>query len=217
MKPVAVWFTLLFALSLPLRAEVMPANYIELETGQRSASPQLTLFFWYGCDACKQLAPALDGLSQQRPRLKVNLVPSQLRADWYWAAKAFYCAQQLPERASLQDALYGADWQAIDSHPELLNWFVAQGVAEEQIRPLIYSALINQQLDRDRSSSPTQLKGVPAIVVNQHYLVDASMAESAGELIELVEQLLRQDAMRLEEEQLLNSFSQENLSNVSNS
>lgn len=217
MKPVAVWFSLLCVISLPLRAEVMSANYIELEKAQGAVSPQVTLFFWYGCDACKQLAPALDELSQQRPRLKVQQIPSQLRSDWYWAAKAFYCAQQLPESAFLQDALYRADWQAIDSHPDLLSWFVGQGVAEELIRPLVYSALINQQLDRDRIASPAPLKGVPAIVVNQHYLVDASMAESAGELIELVEQLLRQDAMHLEEEQLLNSLRQESLSNVSDS
>ena len=216
MQRLALIFSLLASLCwpLPLLAKTDSAAFLELDSAEPTDSQQVTLFFWYGCDACKQLIEPMQQLQQQFPQLTLKLIPSQLRNNWYWGAKAFYCAEKLPNKDALHAALYQLeDWQQIGSHEQLASWLVEQGAPQQQVDVLVYSPLINQQLDNDIAAYDYPLQGVPSAVVNGHYLVDAGMVSSSEQMLTVIRSLLQQDAMSQEEAELLDALSEENLLN----
>jgi len=218
MRRIALLLSLLASLCWPLHAETNTTPYIKLEQAKASQTPQLTLFFWYGCDACRQLLEPVESLQQQFPQLQLKLVPAQLRNNWYWAAKAYYCAQQLPNPEQLHQALFtDADWQQLTSHQQLVDWFVQHGAPQQQVESLIYSPLINQQLDRDRSTYPQPLQGVPSAIINNQFMVDASMVDSATQMLEVISNLLQRSMLNQKEAALLDALTEETLIPVSDS
>lgn len=192
-------------------------NYVMLTDANPSSSPEITLFFWYGCKACQQLSASLNALQQDHPQLAIRYVPAQLRANWYWGAKAFYSAQRLPHSNTLHQALYRADWQQLTTHKQLSDWFIQQGAPAEQVETVIYSPLLNQQLDNDNAQYHYPLKGVPSLIVNNQYLIDASMVSGPQQMLDVVGHLLKQAQIRQEEHDLHNVLLKESVMSVSDS
>lgn len=192
-------------------------NHVMLADANPSSSPEVTVFFWYGCKACQQLSASLNAFQQRHPQLAIRYVPAQLRTNWYWGAKAFYSAQRLPHSNTLHQALYQANWQQLTTHKQLSDWFIQQGVPAEQVETVIYSPLLNQQLDKDNAQYRYPLKGVPSLIVNNQYLIDASMVSDAQQMLDVVGHLLQQDQIRQEERDLRNVLLQESVASVSDS
>lgn len=178
----------LASLCWPLHADNHRFTAPQPKLAASAESSEITLYFWYGCDACRQLSQALQ---QAEPRLSIRRIPIQLANHWYWGAKAFYCAEQLAQSDALHRALYSADWSQLTSHAALLDWFVAQGAPRQQVETLLTSPLLNQQLDRDKAEYQHQIKGVPAVLLNSGESIDASQFDSAQQMLVKIQTLLQ--------------------------
>ncbi len=149
-------------------------------------------WFWYGCASCAALYP----LQSQFPAGDLIWVrrPAQLRYDWYFPAKAYHLVSAMSERESLERELYRTMVQnadALSSEEKLVSWMAQHGVDEDDAQEEITSPLMNQLLAEELTRQrELQLRGVPAVVIDGRYLVDAGMVRSQAEFVDVVRHLI---------------------------
>lgn len=149
-------------------------------------------WFWYGCASCASFDEQYSQL--KAPDVDWQRIPAQLRLNWYFHAKAFYVTSKLEGAEALDDALFdmlASEPGAISDQKSLIQWLVAQGIDAEAAEREVTSPIVNQQLNADeRLQESIELRGVPTLVIDDYYIVDASMVRSLEQYMAVTEFLL---------------------------
>lgn len=155
---------------------------------------QVQHWFWYGCASCTVFARQLPDL--KAPDLSWQALPAQLRPNWYFHAKAYYVASTQANAPQLEQALFqtlNEDSTALADQDAVLDWFVARGLSRDEVHHQMTSPLLNQKLKADLAlQQKWQIRGVPALVIDNRYLVDAGMVHSLEEFLSVTQFLLQQ-------------------------
>lgn len=173
-------------------------HYQELSPEQalvETESPIKVLhWFWYGCPSCMLFTQQLEGLNADD--LDWQTYPVRLRTHWYFHAKAYHVAAKQENAEALNQELYrtlSQDESALSDQGAVLDWFEQQGVERELVADQMTSPLLNLKLaDELALQHKWHIKGVPAVVVDERYLVDASMVNSLEEFVAVIQFLLQQ-------------------------
>ena len=190
---------LMLLLCFSLHAEppiLVGQHYIDLAPKQAAPQPlsavRVDHWFWYGCASCRLFAE--KNVAMQAMDVVWHSHPAQLRADWYFHAKAYYLAGQQINAEALQQALFAQINQAPESLitlDELVHWFSEHGLKPEEVEEQLTSPWLNETLRNDRDlQQQWSLRGVPALIIDQRYLVDAGMVSSMEEFIRVGQFLL---------------------------
>ena len=192
---------LLFLLSFFSKAQgtfQAGTHYLELSSEQAQVETvqpiQVQHWFWYGCPSCALFAQKLPLL--QAKDLEWQTYPAQLRNHWYFHAKAYHFASQQDNAAELEQALFetlNQNGQALADQESLQGWFASQGEDADLVADKTTSPLLNQQLAQELAlQNKWPIRGVPAVVIDDRYLVDASMVKSLDEFVAVIQFLLQQ-------------------------
>lgn len=169
---------------------------LALEQTQVETDSQIQVqhWFWYGCPSCTLFARELPKLKADD--LQWQSYPARLRPHWYFHAKAYHFAIQQENAAELEQALYAAlneNGNALSDQEALESWFETQGIEPDLVADRTTSPLLNQKLAKElKLQQKLQIKGVPALVIDGRYLVDASMVKSLDEFLAVTQFLLQQ-------------------------
>ena len=180
------------------------------------ASPQATStgdkievreLFWYGCPHCFHLEPELGKWLKTRPDdVEFVRMPAILGPNWELLGRAYYTAELLEVEDRIHKPLFSylhTDRKRIRDVEELQDFFVAQGVSEEDFQKTYNSfAVITKTRRSDQAAQLYGLTGVPAMVVNGKYMVNASLAGGSNEkMLEVVNFLIEKERAETSDEE----------------
>ena len=180
------------------------------------ASPQATStvdkievreLFWYGCPHCFHLEPELEKWLETRPDdVEFVRMPAILGPNWELLGRAYYTAELLEVEDRIHKPLFSylhTDRKRIRDVEELQDFFVAQGVSEEDFQKTYNSfAVITKTRRSDQAAQLYGLTGVPAMVVNGKYMVNASLAGGSNEkMLEVVNFLIEKERAETSDEE----------------
>ena len=168
-------------------------HYQRLPVATESVAQTITLYCWVGSPSCYQLETALRNWAAEND-LTIAYQPVVMRPDWRLLAKARLVAREMMEEELVTTAIYERlheNNEAISSEEELFVLIESLGVSASRFANLFYSPEINASLKVYETQAKTLgLKGIPSVIVNNLWLMDASMLGSSREFLNTVEFLL---------------------------
>lgn len=192
----------LFFFSTMLRAE--SKGYQEITPPQPTQNPdkvEVIEFFWYGCPHCYSFEPTLAKWLKNKPE-NVEFVrqPAAFSDLWGDHAKAYFTAEALGVLDKVHDDFFDAiqnKKQALRTEDQLAKFFVEHGVDENQFRNTYKSFLVDAKLRQAKAMAPRYgVTGVPAIIVNGKYKITGRLAGSKENMINVMNQLIAQEAQK---------------------
>ena len=154
--------------------------------------------FWYGCPHCFHLEPTVTEWLKHKPsNVTFIRVPAVLGPNWGLLARAYFAAEDLGVLNKIHGPLFHAYHELhtpMNTDNDVIAFFVAQGVAEADIRDAMNSFSVETKMRRARQMSENyRLTGVPTIIVNGKYRTNASMAGSTENIFKVVDFLIKKE------------------------
>ncbi len=151
--------------------------------------------FWYGCRSCYAIQKVLsDWRLGQRAAIEFFRLPAVTEEAMMPMARAFFSARQLGVDEQMHTPLFTAIHafrQRLESAQEIAAFFARHGVPRDDFMAAWRSNRVSDGLRQARVMGRRYgLRGVPTIVVNGRYRVDASQVSGAEQLIDIVDYLV---------------------------
>lgn len=208
MKKMIKAILILGASLLPLAGMAAPLAYVEgvhyKATAQRIATSddkviEVVELFSYSCPHCFNLDPQVQEWKKNLPEnVTFSHVPAIFRDSWLQLARVFYAAEATGDLGKLHPLLFNAihvEKRRLQTEEELLDFVAEQGIDRDVFAKTMASfsvkAKVKKALVLSQSSGIT---GVPSMLVNGKYIVDAPMAGGMPELLKVVDFLIQQEA-----------------------
>ena len=191
---------LMFACSAMLKAE--EAGYQALSPAQptqHADKVEVIEFFWYGCPHCYSFEPLLSKWVKSQPaNVEFIRQPAVFNDTWGKHAKAYFTAEALgvvdKVHADIFDTVQNKK-EKLETEEQLAKFFVAHGVDETQFHEAYNSFLVDSKMRQATAIAARYgITGVPAVVVNGKYLVNANLAGSHEKMIEVMDKLIKQES-----------------------
>lgn len=176
-------------------------DYIKLEkavpttTGKQIEVREL---FWYYCPHCYYLEPSIKNWLKHKSA-KVDFIrqPAIFSKSWEKGAVFYYVLDSLGLVDKLHEPLFDAihlQKKQFLADADFINWVASFGIDKEKIKQAIKSFAVRIQLNKSNiSSHKYKVSGVPAIIVNGKYSVDAKNSGSYKEMLKIVDYLVKKE------------------------
>lgn len=183
-------------------AKVTTSTAVQALINENPGQVQVLQFFNYGCFWCQRLHPLVNEWLTKKPSNVVFLrFPLVWNKNWEVLAKAFFMTKALGKPESIDMDFFTAIHQnSIDLGDEkrLQQFFVQQGLTEQQFLDLYNSFAINRELARSNElGNAYEITASPVIIINSpsgSYLITAAMAGSEQAVISVLDFLLSKDS-----------------------
>ncbi|WAK02079.1 thiol:disulfide interchange protein DsbA/DsbL [Methylobacter sp. YRD-M1] len=195
---------LLFSCSTLLKA-AESVGYETLSPAQPTNNPakvEVIEFFWYGCPHCYDFEPLLAKWVKSQPaNVEFIRQPAVFSSLWGKHAKAYFTAEALGVVDKVHNDFFEAiqvKKQKLEDEDQLAKFFAEHGVDEEQFRTAYNSFLVDTKMRQAGAIAARYgITGVPAIVINGKYKTNGPLAGSHQKMIEVMDQLVKQESANL--------------------
>lgn len=174
-------------------------NLKAIQPTQDTDKVEVIEFFWYGCPHCYKFEPEIEAWKATLPG-NVTFIrqPAVFSSLWGKHAKAYFTAEVL----GVVDKVHADFFHAIQvkkeklaSEEDLADFFVAHGVDKAAFHDAYNSFIVDTKMRQAKAMGPRYgITGVPALVVNGKYLVNARSASDKGGMIKVVNELIAQES-----------------------
>lgn len=200
-KRLALWFALLVWMPLVAHANdtyKAGKDYAVLDyplPSEDNAKIQVTEVFWYGCPHCYHFKPMLEAwVKQLPPDVNFSFLPAPFGGVWNVDAQAFYTAQALGIVSKIHDDLFDAlagEHKKIDDEASFAKFFSHYGVKPAEFKKVWSSFGVHAKVQQAKSVvQSAQITGVPTVLVDGKYKVDAEMAGSQENMLKVMDYLI---------------------------
>lgn len=191
-------FSTLVMAAPPVAGEDYKVLDTPVETSVPDGQIEVNEVFWYGCPHCYKLEDPLNAWVAQLPDdVTFQRIPATMGDTWTAHARAFYAARQLGILDKVHEDFFDAIHQKgkhLTDPDEIAEFFSQYGVTKQAALDAIDSFGVKSEINQAHAKMRAyQLMGVPALVVDGHYVVTPQTAGSlenmpkiAGELIDKV-------------------------------
>jgi len=193
---------------LPLAVMATPLAYVEgvhyKPTAQRIATSdekvvEVIEFFSYSCPHCFNLDPQIQEWEKSLPENVVfSRVPAIFRDSWLQLARVFYAAEATGDLEKLHLMIFNAihvEKRRLETEDQLLDFVAEQGIDRDMFAKTMDSFSVKAKVKKALLLSQTSgITGVPSMMVNGKYIVDAPMAGGTTELLQVVDFLIQQES-----------------------
>lgn len=208
MKKMIKTILILGASLLPLASMATPLAYVEgvhyKPTAQRIATKnekviEVVEMFSYSCPHCFNLDPQIQEWEKTLPEhVAFNRVPAIFRDSWLQLARVFYAADATGDLEKLHLALFNAihvEKRRLETEDQLLDFIAEQGIDRDMFAKTMDSFSVKGKVKKALILSQTSgITGVPSMIVNGKYIVDAPMAGGMEEMLKVVDFLIQQES-----------------------
>jgi thiol:disulfide interchange protein DsbA len=208
MKKMIKAILILAASLLPLAAIATPLAYVEgvhyKPTTQRIATSdekvvEVIELFSYSCPHCFNLDPQVDEWEKTLPaNVTFSRVPAIFRDSWLQLARVFYAAEATGDLEKLHSVIFSAihvEKRRLETEEQLLDFVAKQGIDRDMFAKTMNSFSVKGKVKKALLLSQTSgITGVPAMMVNGKYIVDAPMAGGMPEMLKVVDFLVQQES-----------------------
>ena len=194
--------TLLALVSLPIFAMAAEyqagTHYIVLDKPIKSSSTEKIVvneFFGYTCPHCNGFEPQLHKwASAQTDDVSFMPIPVIFGRSWEPYAKAYFVGLNLGVLEQTHQAMYDAihiDERKMTNRQALTAFFAEHGVSKADFDSAYDSFdLQNKIRQGNRLAAQSQITGVPSMLVNGKYMVNATLAGSSEGMLAVVDYLV---------------------------
>ncbi|MFA0183043.1 thiol:disulfide interchange protein DsbA/DsbL [Vibrio cyclitrophicus] len=198
MKKLFAFFSLIMLSLSAHAAKFNEGEHYKVLDLEASKKPMVTEFFSFYCPHCNSFEPIIQQLKQQLPKdakLQKNHVSFMGGNMGLPMSKAYATMIAL----KVEDKMVPVMFNRIHNmnkpprdEAELRQIFLDEGVDEKKFDAAYNGFAVDSMVRRfDKAFKDSGLSGVPAVVVNNHYLIDAQGINSLDEYFELVNFLLK--------------------------
>lgn len=199
---------ILAASLLPLVGMSTPLAYVEgvhyKPTTQRIATSDQNVIevielFSYSCPHCFNLDPQVKQWQKTLPEnVSFSHVPAIFRDSWLQLARVFYAAEVTGDLETLHSAIFNAihvEKRRLQNEEQLLAFVAEQGIDADMFAKTMNSFSVKGKVKKALLLSQSSgITGVPSMIVNGKYIVDAPMAGGMVELLKVVDFLIEQES-----------------------
>lgn len=206
MKRIVTWLAAVFL--MPLMMATAQASNFEEGVHYKRVSPALPTstgkkievaeYFWYGCPHCNQFEPFLN---RWKKKLAADVefvrIPATFRPEWEVHARAYYAAESMGVLDKTHSATFSAlhdQRRNLFSPDEISAFYGDLGIDRKQFdaatKSFSTSSKLNRAKDLVRRSG---IEGVPAVVVNGKYRIDAQSAGGYANMLKVVDFLVERE------------------------
>jgi thiol:disulfide interchange protein DsbA len=193
---------------LPLAGMATPLAYVEgvhyKTTAQRIATSdekvvEVMELFSYSCPHCFNLDPQVHEWAKALPEnVTFSRVPAIFRDSWLQLARVFYTAEATGDLEKLHSVIFNAihlEKRRLETEEQLLDFVTEQGIERDMFAKTMNSFSIKGKVKKALLLSQTSgITGVPSMIVNGKYIVDAPMAGGMPEMLKVVDFLVQQES-----------------------
>jgi len=179
-----------------VRSEVVRLNPPRpVATGERI---EVLEFFYYGCPICYELEPLMTRwLATQAPGyVALRRIPALPSEGWETFAKLYFTLEAIGEVNRLHWPVYDNfhfDGKLLNEEKVMLEWVEHNGVDAKKFAEIYGSQEIQAKLAQSRELMKAyDVRGVPTIIVDGKYLSSARLAGGTRQLMQIVDELVRQ-------------------------
>jgi thiol:disulfide interchange protein DsbA len=201
---------ILSASLLPFASMATPVAYVEgvhyKPTAQRIATSdkkvvEVVELFSYSCPHCFHLDPQVEQWKKTLPEnVAFSRVPAIFRDSWLELARVFYAAEATGDLEKLHSVIFKAihvDKRRLETEDQLLDFIAEQGIDRDMFEKTMNSFSVKAKVKKALLLSQTSgITGVPSMMVNGKYIVDAPMAGGMPELLKVVDFLIQQESIK---------------------
>lgn len=155
----------------------------------------LTSFFGYTCPHCNDFEPQLHRWAgKQTDDVTFMPIPVVFGRSWEPYAKAYFVALNLGVLEQTHQAMYDAvhiDERRMTNRQALAGFFSEHGVSKADFDSAYDSFDLQNKLRQgSRLAAQAQITGVPSMLVNGKYMVNATLAGSKEGMLAVVDYLV---------------------------
>tara|TARA_R110002050_G_scaffold9504_1_gene32993 strand:+ start:130482 stop:131114 length:633 start_codon:yes stop_codon:yes gene_type:complete len=210
MKKMIKAILILGASLLPLAGMATPLAYVEgvhyKPTAQRIATSdekvvEVIEMFSYSCPHCFNLDPQIHEWEKTLPEnVSFSRVPAIFRDSWLQLARVFYAAEVTGDLEKLHSVMFSAihvDKRRLETEEQLLDFIAEQDIDRDKFAKTMDSFSVKGKVKKALLVSQTSgITGVPSMIVNGKYIVDAPMAGGMEEMLKVVDFLVQQESAK---------------------
>jgi thiol:disulfide interchange protein DsbA len=208
MKKMIKAILILGASMLPLTGMATPLAYVEgvhyKPTAQRIATSdekvvEVIELFSYSCPHCFNLDPQVHEWEKKlAENVTFSRVPAIFRDSWLQLARVFYAAEATGDLEKLHSVIFNAihvEKRRLETEDQLLDFVAEQGIDRDIFAKTMNSFSVKGKVKKALLLSQTSgITGVPSMMVNGKYIVDAPMAGGMPEMLKVVDFLVQQES-----------------------
>ena len=151
-------------------------------------------FFYYGCPVCYEAQPHIARWQLAAgPSVDLKRVPAVSDA-WMSFARVYYALETTGLLPRMHWPVYDNhhfDGKRLNEEKNLLDWLNANGVDAARFKQAYESYEVTQKVTEARKMLDTyNVKGVPSLVVDGHYVTSASLAGGVPQMMQVLEYLV---------------------------
>jgi thiol:disulfide interchange protein DsbA len=151
-------------------------------------------FFYYGCPVCYEAQPHIARYQLAAgPGVVWKRVPA-VTDPWTTFARVYYTLDMTGLLPRLHWPIYDNhhfDGKRLNEEKNLLDWLNANGVDAGRFKQVYESYEVTQKVGEARKMLETyNVRGVPSLVVDGHYVTSASLAGGVPQMMEVLEYLV---------------------------
>jgi thiol:disulfide interchange protein DsbA len=173
-------------------------HYIVLDKPIKSSHTEAVVvneFFGYTCPHCNNFESQLHKwASEQTDNVNFMPVPVVFGRSWEPYAKAYFVALNLGVLDQTHQAMYDAvhiDKRRMTNRQALASFFAEHGVSKTDFDSAYDSFDLQNKLRQgSRLAAQAQITGVPSMLVNGKYMVNATLAGSKEGMLAVVDYLV---------------------------
>ncbi len=202
-KIVTAFLVLVFAAPVLAAPKfVQGVNFFALSKAQPTVTGkkiEVRELFWYGCPHCYRMEPLIEQWLTKKPaNVEFIRTPAVLRNSWAFDARVYYTFKEL----NLVDKLHRPFFDSIHKErkrirddKQLGDFAAAHGIDRQAVLDALNSFSVDANTRRARVLSENyESNGVPTIIVGGKYRTSAASAGSYGNLIEIIDFLIKKVA-----------------------
>jgi thiol:disulfide interchange protein DsbA len=155
-------------------------------------------FFWYGCDHCYRLEPAIEAwLPKSRKEVAFRRIPAIASGAWAAHAQIHYTLEAIGRLEDLHPRIFEAihkEGLRLEQPAVLARWLAAQGVDMERYAEAGKSfGVLAKMKQAEELTRAYRLEGVPMIVVNGRYATNPAQAGGAAKMFQVIDHLVARE------------------------
>ena len=152
-------------------------------------------FFFYGCESCNRLEPALQSWLKTVPGdVSFRRIPAIRRSAWVPLTRLYFSLERLGEIDRLHSRVYrvveeeGINFVSLSSRDQ---WADEVGIDRDKLAQLLESDEVNAQVQRAHDLTVAYgVRATPTFVVDGKYLTSGGVAGSVDGLLSIVDGLI---------------------------
>lgn len=152
-------------------------------------------FFYYGCESCNRLEPALQSWLRTLPAdVSFRRIPAIRRTAWVPLTRLYFALEQLGEIGRLHTQVYrvvqdeGVNFVSTSDRDK---WADKVGIDRDRLAQLLESDGVNAQVQRAHDLTVAYgVRATPTFVVDGKYLTSGGVAGSLDGILAIVDGLI---------------------------